>query len=276
MPRLAGASGTDELALRIAARTTKELALRRGNAMGMYIGCGFPKSGTVWLCQLLGTALGVPYPRRYRSPIAMSSVVHAHWRYDRRLPPTAYIRRDGRDVMVSLYFFTVRAIRDTSRPRTAQATLERLRSVFGRTFDPEAVRENLPRFIELAAKAPTGSEGLAWHEHVADWWDRPGVAQLAYEELHSDPVQTIARVMGELGATPDKHIASLAVDRWSFETTSGRKPGDEDRQSFQRKGVAGDWANHFSREAAEVFDAIYGDALIELGYVDSHEWCQEL
>lgn len=269
-------SRVDELARRVAAKATKQLVLRRGATLGVYLGCGFPKSGTVWLCQLLSTALGLPYPREYRSPIAMSSVVHAHWRYSPRVPPTAYIRRDGRDVMVSLYFYYVRALSMDVKPRRAEALHERFRHLYGPRFDPDAIRENLPRFVESEAAAPRGSDGLAWHQHVQDWWGRPNVAQLSYEELQTDPVATLARVTGQLGTEPDDHIASLAVDRWSFATTSGRKPGEEDRTSFQRKGVAGDWVNHFSREAGEAFDTVAGDALVTLGYAEDRDWYRQL
>lgn len=266
----------DEVARLAAAKTTKQIALRRGRALGMYLGCGFPKSGTVWLCQLLSTALGLPHPRHYRFPIAMESIVHSHWSYDRRLPPAAYIRRDGRDVMVSLYFHNVRILDDPSKPRRAEALREEFNHLYGTGFDPYAVRANLPRFIESVTAHPRGTDGLAWHEHVQDWSDRPDTALVSYEELQTQPVGALTRVMGELGVEPSEAIARLAVERWSFANTTGRKPGDEDRTSFQRKGVSGDWRNHFSREAGEVFDAVAGDTLVALGYADDRDWFRQL
>lgn len=266
----------DELARLVAARATRQIVLWRGQQLGMYLGCGFPKSGTVWLCQLLSTAVGVPYPREYRSPIAMSAIVHAHWRYTRKVPPTAYIRRDGRDVMVSLYFFYVRALDLKAKPQRAAALRERFYRLYGPNFDPTAIRENLPKFIESESAAPQGSDGLSWHQHVQDWWGRPGVAQLSYEELRRDTVGTLIRVLRNLGIEPDEHVATLAADRWSFETTSGRTAGDEDRTSFQRKGIAGDWLNYFSREAGQAFDAIAGDMLVELGYANDRDWYSTL
>ena len=84
------------------------------------------------------------------------------------------------------------------------------------------------------------------------------------------------RLMDELTGASDAKIAALAVDRWSFTTTSGRKPGEEDLSSFRRKGIAGDWTNYFSREAGEVFDSFAGDALVELGYADDRNWYESL
>jgi len=62
------------------------------------------------------------------------------------------------------------------------------------------------------------------------------------------------------------------VDRFSFEAQSGRKPDMEDKNSFLRKGISGDWKSKFSHEAAEMFDHYAGDALIELGYEKSRKW----
>lgn len=259
-----------------AAKLTKQLVLRRGRKLGMYLGCSYPKSGTTWLCQMLGTALGIPYPRDYRSPIAMSSVVHAHWRYDPRLPPTAYIRRDGRDVMVSLYHHYTLLLQDPYRPRSGRISREHLMRLYGKGFDPRAVRENLPRFIEYVTTARPSSDGLSWQQHIQDWSDRRHVALLTYEELQQTPVRTLTRVMQDLGVEPDEDIVSLAVDRWSFVNTSGRKRGEEDRTSYQRKGVSGDWVNHFSREAGQVFDAVAGDTLVELGYAKDRDWYRHL
>lgn len=265
-----------EQMLRIAARSTREIARRRGNELGMNVGCGFPKSGTVWLCQLLGTALGVPFPRDYRSPIAMESILHGHWPYDPKYPATAYIRRDGRDVMVSLYFYYVRALDNAAKPKRAHNLKEMFHHLYGPSFDPAAVRENLPRFLESQFRSPRGSGGLAWHQHVSDWWDRPNVSHVSYEELLSEPVPAVVRLANALNGSGNEEIARFAVDRWSFSTTTQRTSGQEDRSSFQRKGIAGDWRNYFTRESGEVFDSIAGAELIEFGYEENRDWFAKL
>src|SRR5688500_16108813 len=101
----------EEQMRRVSSKTTEHIARRFGHHFGMYIGCGFPKSGTVWLCRLMSGYLDIPYPRNYGLPIAMRAVVHAHWDYQSSLPPSAYIHRDGRDVMVSLFNHHMRLLR---------------------------------------------------------------------------------------------------------------------------------------------------------------------
>lgn len=259
----------------ISARITHQVVLRRGRSLGMYVGCGFPKSGTVWLCQLLGTSLGIPFPRNYQSPVMMESVIHAHWRWDRRLPPTAYIRRDGRDVIVSLYFHYLRAMGMDRNPLGRRRLDQRLAHVWG-NGDPTDIRANLPRFIETELRSPLASP-LPWHQHVADWWDRPRVSQVSYEALLANPETELARMVGELtGAEPDPAVVGATVRRYAFKHAAGRAAGTEDRSSFLRKGEVGDWRNHFSREAGEVFDQMAGLELVELGYAENRNWYDAL
>ena len=266
---------TEENLRAISARLTHQVVLRRGRSLGMYVGCGFPKSGTVWLCQLLGTTLGVPYPRNYQSPVMMEAVIHAHWRWSPRLPPTAYIRRDGRDVIVSLYFHFQRAMSLDRNPLRRRRLDDRLAHVWGEG-DPADIRSNLPRFIESEMTSPLASP-LPWQKHVADWWGRPGVSQVSYEGLLADPETELRRVVHELtGADPGSAVVAAAVRRYAFQHASGRAAGTEDRSSFLRKGVAGDWRNHFTREAGEVFDHYAGEQLVELGYADDHTWFHAL
>lgn len=260
---------------RASARTTESIAVRWGSTLQMWIGCGYPKSGTVWLCQLMSNYLGVPYPQNYLLPVAMSSVIHAHWPYDERLPPTAYIVRDGRDVMTSLYFYEMRALTLARNPRRQAERRARYERVLGSGFDPDDIRGNLPRFLAAELADPRGLRGVSWQDHVREWTtERPQVGVVRYEDLIADPVGTFATLMTSLTGEPaDAERARLAVDRFDF-SRSGRAAGEEDRTAFMRKGVRGDWRNHFTREAREVFDAQAGDVLRAQGYADDG-WVDE-
>jgi hypothetical protein len=62
-----------------------------------------------------------------------------------------------------------------------------------------------------------------------------------------------------------------------FETkATGRVRGVEDVTSHYRKGVAGDWVNHFEPRHAEAFQAHYGDVLIRLSYEDDADWVRRV
>lgn len=48
--------------------------------------------------------------------------------------------------------------------------------------------------------------------------------------------------------------------------TGGRKRGDEDISAHERKGIAGDWVNHFTPRVTDRFNERYGELLASTGY----------
>ena len=94
----------------------------------------------------------------------------------------------------------------------------------------------------------------SWLDHV----DEPNYLFLTYEQMKADPraaVQAVGAFLGpELGAAVDDAAAlERILDHSSFASMrkdqlrwSSKRP--DDMPSFVRKGVVGDWANHFSPE----------------------------
>ncbi len=252
-------------------RMTRQIGRHWGDAFPMYFLCEYPKSGGTWLGQMLADCLQVPFPKRPAAPIAMPAMVHAHWKYDPALKRTVYMVRDGRDVVVSLYFHFVRHVQFQSRTRDV-ALARRLRRLFGADADLNNTLENLPRFIPYVFAHPVGAR-VNWTTHVESWWGRPGVTQTRYEDLLTDTREELARTCASLtDKIPADWRLDLAVEKYSMRRQTGRAPGQENRSSFIRKGVAGDWVNHFSREAREVFADLAGDTLMALGYEADNGW----
>ena len=54
--------------------------------------------------------------------------------------------------------------------------------------------------------------------------------------------------------------------------SGGRLPGAEDQGSHYRKGVAGDWRNHFTKKIENEFKMRHGNLLVKLGYEDNLDW----
>lgn len=277
-PRLQLAARVDEQLRRVSSRTTKHIALRAGSHYGMVLGGGYPKSGTSWLCQLLSGYLDIPHPQNYSMPIAMRAVLHNHWMYDERFPLSAYVVRDGRDVLVSMYFYSMRSIALPRHPRQAARLRERFTRVLGSGYDPEDVSRNLPRFLEVEFTDPIAVRGVTWGRHVRSWCAEPhrNVVVTRYERLLADAGNELARVVEAVtGAPADLERVARTVTAHDF-SGSGRDAGHEDRTSFMRRGVQGDWRDKFSRDAAEVFEHYAGDDLRLLGYEQDAHWVDEL
>jgi Sulfotransferase domain len=97
--------------------------------------------------------------------------------------------------------------------------------------------------------------------------------QVRYEDLLAEPVGEVRRLLEFLGADSDEEVVRACVEAASFEQLSGgRSQGEEDSSSFYRKGVAGDWRNHFTKEDRRVFREEAGELLIRLGYEEDLDW----
>lgn len=234
---------------------------------------GYPKSGTSWASQLLSDYLQLPFPRYSILPVTFPAIVHGHRGVWNSYPRAMYVVRDPRDAMVSRYFYSVR--RHEERPGGRRS--RRFRKLFPGSNLKDDVQQNLPVFIEdLMTRSLT--HGMNWAQHVRTYLNRRNdrVGLLRYEKLLDCGPAHLAYALEEMTGEPaDVQCVQEAVDRCSFARQSGRKPGQEDRSSFLRNGQAGDWRNHFSREAASVLDRYCGEVMREMGYIDSRDWVKE-
>lgn len=249
---------------------TWQLGIRFPRLVPLVYVVGYAKSGTTWASQLVADYLQLPFPRLSLLPVGFPAVVHGHERVWKRYPHCVYILRDGRDVVVSRYFHSYREIGQGDHPRLTR----RQKWLFPNLVNRENISENLPTFIDrfMSRRRPWK---LTWDTHVRSFYEtnHPHIGLLRFEQLTTDGPRALADAMAQMtGRQPDYERAAAAVDKFSFAKQTGRHSGSEDRGSFLRKGQAGDWVNHFTREAAEVFDRHCGEALILAGYEKDRSW----
>lgn len=71
---------------------------------------------------------------------------------------------------------------------------------------------------------------------------------LTYEQMHRDPESVLAPLLEFIGVElPEGGIQAL-LEESDFRKLASRQKGEEDRGSYYRKGVAGDWRNHLTPE----------------------------
>lgn len=226
----------------------------------------YPKSGGSWFSQLLADALTIPFPRNRRPPLA-PCVMHGHHLYNPRFRNVVCVLRDGRDVIVSAYYHFL-----FDNERNLPHFVARHRHALG--FDDyDDIARNLPRFIDyLFVDEAARRRHFSWAQFVMSWLDRD-VVLVRYEALLADAATVLGAAVEQLtGRRPSRERLDEIVARHSFRAVSGREPGTEDVGSFLRKGIAGDWLNHFTPEARARFRAHGGDALIAAGYEPNHDW----
>lgn len=162
--------------------------------------------------------------------------------------------RDLRDTLVSAYFsFRI------SHPALAK-NLGILRKVL-KTLDKEQ-----GMIFLLNEALPT------WANRQLSWLNAPKTLLIKYEDLLADEHRTFKKIIDYCRIDVDQGRLHEIVSYNSFETITGRKRGQEDVLSHQRKGIAGDWLNHFSERVKEEFKARFGEVLIKTGYESNLNW----
>ena len=109
------------------------------------------------------------------------------------------------------------------------------------------------------------------------WFKNEQAMKLSYEQLISSPVKYLANVMTENGFDVNWQLLETAIEKCDFKRMSnGREAGQQCDKSFFRKGITGDWKNHFTTPVKDSFkDAQSGrwnDVLLKYGYETTVEW----
>ena len=108
-----------------------------------------------------------------------------------------------------------------------------------------------------------------WDKHIKTYYDAQQagkqVLMVAFEDMKKDRMGVIKQVAQFLGKELTKEQFQKVYDETSFEALKNNESGnysylqqigfwDGKMQPFMRKGVVGDWANHFSEERKKQFD----------------------
>lgn len=227
----------------------------------------YPKSGGTWVVSMLGDALRLPKRDIYvrdgfrafdisRHPwyvgatslgLTEDCVIKSH---ERPQSPQldfpahfVHLVRDGRDVVVSKYFYD-----------TEFSVANGIRS----TFEPD--------FGAYLRRVTT-----EWRDYVLSWQAAlPGYYR--YEDCLENPGEVLHRLLTDLGLSiPEQHCQE-AVMANTREKMRRALDLTFKHNSFLRKGIHGDWANHFSHENKAAFKNLAGQLLIDLGYESDLDW----
>lgn len=255
----------------IRARALKRMAMWHGlsGRLPIYLVPEYPKSGGTWFSQMLSDALGLPFYRNTSYQPIRTCVMSGHHAYSSRFKNVTVVIRDGRDTVVSAYYYMC-----FKNEINRQFGVDRYRNAL-QFKDYDDIRSNLPRFIEyLYGEHAQKRFHFGWGEFMDSWMTKD-VPVVKYEDLLVKPASELTRVVKHLtGDDLPAETADSIVDKYSFKKVSGRSKGEENQKSFVRKGIAGDWKNHFSKEARQVFASFAGRQLIEAGYEPDSSWTE--
>ena len=154
-----------------------------------------------------------------------------------------HITRDGRDVCVSGWFHNQRKAGPNFAKRFPDLN----------TYIQYTVTQHWLPYIQKAQHFGQ-QHPQRYHE-------------LSYEDLHTDPVGHTQKLLNFLGMDDSESATNACLTAGSFKKlTQGRTQGQEDNTSFFRKGVIGDWQNHFDDSNLATYNQAAANLPAQLGY----------
>ncbi|XP_047455289.1 sulfotransferase family 2, cytosolic sulfotransferase 3 isoform X1 [Mugil cephalus] len=229
----------------------------------------YPKSGTIWMQEILPLVLNggdltpvhtipnwdrVPWLEEKRLAVVVDKLTSpramvSHFPYS-LMPPSfftskakvIYVMRNPKDIIVSSYYFHQMA---------------------GFLDDPGTFDEFIDKFLE--GRVMFGK----WTDHVKSWrhtelGDR--IMYITYEEMVEDLPAALRRISDFLGRNLSDEAIKKIAEHCSFTTMKAntmsnfslvpKKYMDSDKCPFLRKGIAGDWKNHFNAEQLARFCSV--------------------
>lgn len=170
-----------------------------------------------------------------------------------------HVVRDPRDILVSAYYSHKKTHPTEEWPQLAQV----------RPFLEAAEFEDA-LFIELGFIPDVFRRLREWD--ISD----ERVLNLRLEDLSQDPENILRQAYTHIGlfdaGLTEERFQQVLAERDFEKLSGGRKKGEEDTSSHFRKGVAGDWRNHFTERHIRYFKAAMNDILVKYGYEQDDQW----
>ena len=180
------------------------------------------------------------------------------WEYWRKPNDRAVVvLRDPRDALISLLYSLLYSHVPTSMVDAFRKTLHGL----------ENQEARISYLITSQRRSISFRMYKSWVAQETD-----SALLIRYENLIQNQQSGFRHILDWLCWPVPDDILSKVVDRLSFSSRSGRQPGEGDKLSHFRKGIANDWRNHFTREHGELWEQLYPGLLTEIGYEESDDW----
>ncbi|XP_032772573.1 estrogen sulfotransferase [Rattus rattus] len=154
-----------------------------------------------------------------------------------------YLCRNAKDVVVSYYYFFL---------------------IMKNYPNPKSFSEFVEKFME--GQVPYGS----WYDHVKSWWQKSKnsrVLFMFYEDMKEDIRREVVKLIEFLERDPSAELVDRIIQHTSFQemknnpcTNYSMLPEimiDLKVSPFMRKGIVGDWKNHFPEALRERFEEHY-------------------
>lgn len=161
--------------------------------------------------------------------------------------------RDPRDTLVSWYFSLMYS-HEAGHPTVRES------------------RDELRRFSKAEGMALMIGKQMRGVIDIQREWLAAGAPVFRYEDLWADPSGQFAKIFDVCGLGMCALRRRYLVHRQSFALRTFWRLGRPNPKSHLRRGVPGDWKNHFGDDLKRLFKSTCGEMLVRAGYERDDCW----
>ncbi|KAM9299429.1 sulfotransferase 2B1-like [Gastrophryne carolinensis] len=231
----------------------------------------YPKSGTTWMIDILSLIKKngkptwnktvpnwdrAPWIETHGNPKKLQASDECPRLITSHLPRHLFLK--------SLSASKAKVIYTVRNPKDTVVSLYHFAKMSSFYKDPESFDQFVKQF--LVEDLPYGS----WFDHVKGWMEMSGKDNFmfqTYEDLQTDLRGSVKKICQFLGKELDDKALDSVVESVSFQSMKQNQMSnfsllpngymDQEKSPFMRKGMVGDWKNHFTIALNEYFDKIY-------------------
>jgi len=221
---------------------------------------GYPRSGNTWMGRLLADVLDSPLQEHEKvgnrlrfygfSEEGKYVIIKTH-KLGQLPGPAVYIYRDPRDICVSRHFY----------------------------FRNPSINHTICSMAELL---PDQNKNRPYEKFVRTMKEHKEYYTIAvrYENLLETPLESLRDVVHALtGLELAESRIAETFERQKFDVILERFPDPEHFiRKVMRKGIIGDWKNHFNRDDGRLFQEHFGRLMLDLEYIEDgdYTWWEKL
>ncbi|XP_078385216.1 sulfotransferase 2B1-like [Cetorhinus maximus] len=239
----------------------------------------YPKSGTTWMQEIVPLVYSSGDPTPVQTIPNWQRVPWLEQKSGKELlenrpsPRLITTHLIYRLMPKSFYTSKAKVVYVTRNPKDALVSSFHYHNMASFLENPGTFDEFIDKFLE--GKVMFGS----WFDHIKSWWplkDQDNFLFLTYEEM----IQDLQGALVKLGEFLGKQLSGDAVEaianQSKFDNMKQNKMSnysfvpeelmDHKKTNFLRKGIAGDWKNHFTTAQTEHFNSVYTQKMKGLNF----------
>ena len=227
----------------------------------------YPKCGGSWVRNMLRTYRGTKI-FTYDRLLQKNDVILCHRCFTQRYKKPIVVVRDPRDLYVSFYHYE------------NSFTLSDQHSPIFDDFQHNPnrpVRDDFNEYLKVKLTKPS-HPWFYYSQFLDSWLNVQENCLIRYEDCLKDPESQLISMIRFLNDPLDLERLEETVRTTSFAAVTEQKygerreTGETDNTKFHRKGISGDWKNHFNESSCKLIETIEGRSLRRLGYETNANW----